>query len=125
MDMFHHHSAGFVRITSGDKTYNDTVENFITDYGYPLPELVPGAVEQIYHRGVRHCMQSEINVLWGGPTTDYEYGDNAIDSINALLLKKQARDAAKEAAEQEKFQTDLAEASAMIARGEKYMGPVR
>jgi len=115
-DEFHQHSEGWVAVRTDNASYNDTHENFVTDFGQPLPELVAGAVEQIYTRGKRHCQQSVDSVIWGGPVTGYEYGDAAIAALPQLIAKKEIRESAREAEAKAKQEAEFAAAQAEAVR---------
>lgn len=87
---FHQHPEGTIYIRTERGIYSDTPENFELDFGQPLPPLPEGAIERIYVPGIRHPISDGTNVVAGGEMP-WDYGDQAIAAIDALLTAQTKR----------------------------------
>jgi hypothetical protein len=89
--MFHQHPDGLIFIRDGQTVlYSDTNENFESDFGIAVPELPPGADEQIYEPDKRHVFQDRENVISGGDRV-WPQGDDIIRNVGRGINAQQAR----------------------------------
>jgi hypothetical protein len=87
---FHQHPDDLVYIRTDAGIYADTTENFLRDFGRPLPELPPTAIERIYVQGVRHAISDGANIIEGGPMP-WPLGDEIIALVDRLISKQTTR----------------------------------
>lgn len=90
MPNFHQHPDGLIFVRGDEETYVDTVENFIADFGQPLPELPPGLNERYYEPGIRHFCTNGLDAF-PQEGLSWPYGNLALSSLPALLAVQQAR----------------------------------
>ena len=87
----HFHPDGDVFVRNGDRCYSDTPANFARDFGKEFPAMPAGAIEQIYEPSKRHAIHGPDGVMFGGDMP-WEFGDEVLAQLDALLASKAERD---------------------------------
>jgi len=100
MKQVHQHPDGMVFVRVDGATYGDTPDNFLSDFGFLLPELPEGVNERIYDQGRRHIFagRTDDGAVIIANAMPWPLGDNAILNIEAGLSAQTTRKAAEEAA---------------------------
>jgi hypothetical protein len=100
MKSVHQHPDGMVFVRVDGATYGDTPDNFLSDFGFLLPELPEGVNERIYDQGRRHIFagRTDDGAVIIANAMPWPLGDNAILNIEAGLSAQTTRKVAEEAA---------------------------
>jgi hypothetical protein len=100
MKQVHQHPDGMVFVRVDGATYGDTPDNFLSDFGFLLPELPEGMNERIYDQNRRHVFagENDTGAITSGGEMPWPLGDRAILDIEAGLSSQAARRVAEEAA---------------------------
>jgi len=88
MKLFKHHPDGYILITSDDKTYEDTLDNFIADLGHTY-SLPAGQILRVYQPTEQHYVSDGNNQTF--LSSIWDDGDNYFTLIDSLNIRKAIR----------------------------------